>query len=101
MNYRPVPFIAEVIDVVPEFPFTFHVKGSPDYCQRQGIWATFLRVVLNYDGQVLLNKESFEWLQLATDNSLDRERVLFLDGDLPKLHWMTNDWTPKLLAKDG
>ena len=101
LNIHSLPLINEVLDAHLGIPVVFHFKEQPFWCQSLGWWPTLLRILLESDGQVFISQENFEWYQLATGGVLDPSRVWILDGDLPKLNSMTDDWAPKLSAQDG
>lgn len=101
LNWQALPLIDNVVAADLGIPVAFHFKEAPFFCFQRGLWPALMRVLEKSDGQILINEESFEWYQLATDGMLDSEYVLILDGDLPKRDWMTDDWSPKLSARDG
>ncbi len=101
LNWQALPLIDMVIAEGLGIPIAFHFKESPHFCFQRGLWPTLLRILSKSDGQIFISEESLEWFQLATDHLLKPERVLILDGDLPKRDWMTEEWSPKLSEADG
>jgi len=101
LNWQALPLIAEVLDADLGIPLVFHFKEGPFICQEHGLWPTLMRVLEESDGQVFINEECRDWFTLALDGQLDPEATLILDGDLPKIAWMTAEWAPKLSAHDG
>ncbi|QRO01001.1 glycosyltransferase family 2 protein [Archangium violaceum] len=101
LNWQALPLIDTVLDANLGIPMAFHFKEAPFFCFQRGLWPTLMRVLARSDGQILINEESLEWYQYATDGMLKPENVLFLDGDLVKREWMTEEWSPKLSEKDG
>jgi len=101
LNWQALPLIEEAIEADLGIPIAFHFKEAPFFCFQRGLWPTLMRALRESDGQLLINEESLEWYQIATDGMLEPDHVLIMDGDLPKRDWMTDDWSPKLSAKDG
>lgn len=101
LNWQALPLIDTVLDANLGIPVAFHFKEAPFFCFQRGLWPTLMRILARSDGQILINEESFEWYQYATDGMLRRDDVLIMDGDLVKREWMTDEWSPKLSEKDG
>ncbi len=101
LNWQALPLIAEVLDADLGIPLVFHFKEGPFICQEHGLWPTLMRALEESDGQVFINDECRDWFTLALDGQLDPEATLILDGDLPKIEWMTEEWAPKLSERDG
>lgn len=101
LNWQAVELIGEVQAACPDIPLVFHFKEGPFICQERGLWPTLVRLLAACDGRIFINQESQEWFDLATDGALDPASSMVLDGDLPKLDWMTDGWRPKLSAQDG
>lgn len=101
LNWQALPLIDTVLDAGLGIPVAFHFKEAPFFCFQRGLWPTLMRVLARSDGQILINEESFEWYQYATDGMLQRDNVLIMDGDMVKREWMTEEWAPKLSEQDG
>jgi glycosyltransferase involved in cell wall biosynthesis len=101
LNWQALPVVEALLDADLGIPIVFHFKEGPHFCQRYGLWPDLLRALTESDGQVLISRESLDYLSLATPGGLDPARVLLLDGDLPLGAWMTDDWQPKLSVADG
>ncbi|MDX1992747.1 MAG: glycosyltransferase family 2 protein [bacterium] len=101
LNWQAIPFIHSILEARLEIPFVFHFKEGPFICQEKGTWPQLVQLVTESDGQIFINRESYEWMQLALGHALDEDRVMILDGDLPAQTWFTEDWSPKLSAQDG
>jgi glycosyltransferase involved in cell wall biosynthesis len=101
LNWHVLPLIRSVLDARLDIPLVFHLKEGPFICLEHGQWPLLRRILLESDGQVFISPENVEWFQLTLDGALDPERIMVLDGDLPKLDWMTNDWSSKLSESDG
>jgi glycosyltransferase involved in cell wall biosynthesis len=101
LNWQTVKMAYEVFEANLGIPFVYHFKEGPLICFEKGTWPMMVRLLTETDGQILINDESYEWFQCATDGALDPDRIMILDGDLPKLDWFTDDWSPKLSALDG
>ncbi|MBA3945700.1 MAG: glycosyltransferase family 2 protein [Herpetosiphonaceae bacterium] len=101
LNIHVLQLLCELLDASLDIPFVFHFKEGPFMALERGQWPQLMHLLHKTDGQVYINRETFEWYQLATDHSLDPARSFILDGDLPKADWHTDDWVPKLSAQDG
>jgi hypothetical protein len=101
LNWQAIPFIYSVFCANPGIPFVFHFKEGPFICQEKGTWGMLVRLLTESDGRVFINQESYEWFQIATHNALDPDRTLIIDGDIPKIDWFTDDWSPKLSDQTG
>lgn len=101
LNWQAVPFLYEVIRANPGIPFVFHFKEDPFICQEKGTWSKLVYLLRHSDAQIFINREAFEWFQFALNGTLDTNNSYILDGDLPKLDWLTDDWSPKLSHQDG
>lgn len=104
LNWQSVSFVHDVFCVQQRelgLPFVYHFKEGPFICQEKGTWPLLVRLLLESDGQIFINPETYEWFQLATDYALNPDQTMILDGDLPKQNWFTDDWSPKLGDLDG
>jgi glycosyltransferase involved in cell wall biosynthesis len=101
LNWQAVPMIAEVAAAGLDIPMVYHFKEGPFICQEKGTWPALLRILDHSAGRIFISDEMFDWFQLATDGRFDPATVMILDGDLPKIDWLTDDWAPKLSAADG
>ncbi|EYB69146.1 hypothetical protein DEIPH_ctg011orf0128 [Deinococcus phoenicis] len=101
LNWQALPLIGRVLDARLGIPLVFHFKEGPFICHEQGLWPTLVRVLKESDGQIFISPENREWFRLALGGGLDEARTFILDGDLPKLDWFTEDWSPKHSRADG
>ena len=101
LNWQALPLIEEVLDARLGIPLVFHFKEGPFLALERGEWPRLLRVLAESDGVVFIDEECREWFALATDGLVDPAATFVLDGDLPKRDWMTDEWSPKLSARDG
>jgi hypothetical protein len=101
LNWQAIPFLYDVMRANPGIPFVFHFKEDPFICQEKGTWSKLVYLIKNSDAQIFINQEAFEWFQIALDGTLDASTTYILDGDLPKLDWFTDHWSPKLSHQDG
>ena len=101
LNWQAIPLIHEVFEAGLDLPFVFHFKEGPNACMDNGIWPALIHLLTEADGRIFINEETYEWFQIVTDHGLDPAATMILDGDLPKIEWMTCDWQPKLSAQDG
>ncbi|MCA1597779.1 MAG: glycosyltransferase family 2 protein, partial [Chloroflexi bacterium] len=101
LNWQALPLIAEVLDADLGIPLVFHFKEGPFIALEHGLWPTLMRVLAESDGQIFISDENRAWFHRATDGALDPASTHILDGDLPPRAWFTDDWSPKLSARDG
>ncbi|HYO29299.1 MAG TPA: glycosyltransferase family A protein, partial [Thermomicrobiales bacterium] len=101
LNWQAVPLVREIVDADLGIPLVFHFKEGPFICQERGLWSSLVRILERSDGVAFISEENRTWFDLALDGSLDPAKTLLLDGDLPKLDRMGDDWAPKLSALDG
>jgi hypothetical protein len=101
LKWQALPLIGAVLDARLDIPLVFHFKEGPSLAAERGLWPILMRALAESDGRIFINQENLEWLQLATGAPIDPAATMILDGDLPKIDWMTDDWAPKLSAQDG
>jgi hypothetical protein len=102
LNWQAVPFAHEVMTQRPDnIPFVWHFKEGPFICIEKGTFPLLLHLYAQSDGQIFTNPELQDWYQLSIPAPFDPERVLILDGDLPKQEWFTSDRSPLLSDQDG
>ncbi len=98
LNYQAVPLAHEVMEAFPEIPFVWHFKEGPSFCLQHGIWEELIDLFHRADGKIYISEESRDWYtQFFSDNGLTH----ILDGDIPKIDYFTNDFSPKLSDSDG
>ncbi|TQM79003.1 glycosyl transferase family 2 [Saccharothrix saharensis] len=101
LNWQALSTIGRVLDEVPDIPMVFHFKEGPHLAAEMGLWPVMVKVLRHSAGVIFINQECREFFERSTKGCVDGDRVLILDGDLPKANWMTDDWSPKLSALDG
>jgi hypothetical protein len=101
LNWQAVPFAHEVLMQNPSIPFVWHFKEGPFVCLEKGTFPQLLELYTRSDGQIFVNPELVEWYQLSTGKPFDHDRILILDGDLPKREWFTEERSPLMSEKDG
>jgi glycosyltransferase involved in cell wall biosynthesis len=101
LNWQALDMVDAILEARLDIPLVFHFKEGPFICIEHGQWPRLVRVLERSDGRVFIDHECLEWFQLATGGALDPATTMILDGDLPKIDWMTDDWAPKLSAADG
>ncbi|WP_425557442.1 glycosyltransferase [Deinococcus aluminii] len=99
LNLQALPLIERVLDARLGIPFVFHFKEGP--FPGDGLWPALIRVLKESDSLIFISPENREWYRLALGGQLDESRTFILDGDLPKIDWMTDEWSPKLSQGDG
>ncbi|MDP9372339.1 MAG: glycosyltransferase [Chloroflexota bacterium] len=101
LNWEALPLIGEVLDARLDIPLVFHFKEGPFVCLEHGLWPLLQRILRESDGRIFISEENRDWFGLATDGAFDPATTFILDGDLPKIDYMTGDWSPKLSDRDG
>jgi glycosyltransferase involved in cell wall biosynthesis len=101
LNWQAIELLHTLRGADLGIPLVFHFKEGPFICQELGLWDKLAGLLRGSDGQIFISAENLSWFQLALDGQLDPQRVMVLDGDLPRRAWMGDGWTPKLSARDG
>jgi hypothetical protein len=101
LNWQALPLINEVIMSAPGAPVVFHFKESPFHATQYGLWPMLINVISRSDGLIFINNETRAWFELKTGWKFDASNMFILDGDLPKVDYMVEDWSPKLSQQDG
>mgnify|MGYP001213472187 CR=1 FL=1 len=101
LNWQAIPMIYDVFTANLGVPFVFHFKEGPFIVQEKGTWGQVIHLLRESDGRIFINEESRAWFELATDDRFDDATTFILDGDLPKIDYFTDEWTPKLSDTDG
>ena len=101
LNWQALHLIDDVLDAKLGIPLVFHFKEGPFVCLERGLWPQLMRALLESDGRVLISAENQAWYEMALDRKFDPATTMILDGDLPKRDYFTDDWSPKLSARDG
>jgi hypothetical protein len=101
LNWQALPLIESVLAARLDIPIVFHFKESPFFAMEMGLWPTLVTALRQSAGVVLINDESREFLEIHSGVDLSDDRVLILDGDLPKGNWFTEEWSPKLSSQDN
>jgi hypothetical protein len=101
LNWRAVPFAHAVRSAVPELPFVWHFKESPQRSIVRGEWPLLADLVAGADACLLATEEERDWFALALRDRVDPARLGVLDGDLPKQDWLDAPLSPKLSDADG
>lgn len=98
LNSCAVPIAHEVLMKCKDIPFVWHFKEGPFLCQSNGNWRYLIELLSLSDGVIFLNKEIKAWYEqyIPTPNM-----SMILDGDLPKINYFKNNFSPKLSEYDG
>jgi glycosyltransferase involved in cell wall biosynthesis len=87
LDWRAVPFAARVLDTVPEVPFVWHFKESPQRSIARGEWPALAWLCRDADAVLLSSPEERDWFLATLPGQLDPDRAGVLDGSLPKADW--------------
>jgi hypothetical protein len=80
-------------------PFVWHFKEGPSLSMQMGLWEQLIDLYSYSDGQIYLNQESKDWYEQFIN--LEKQMPFILDGDLPKIDYFTNDFSPLISDMDG
>lgn len=98
LNYCAIPIAHEVLTKRPDIPFVWHFKEGPFLCLEHEMWGKLVDLYTKSDGQIFLTKEVKSWYEQYIPQS---KNFFILDGDLPKLDYFKNCFSPKISEKDG
>jgi glycosyltransferase involved in cell wall biosynthesis len=99
LNASAIPIAHEVLTSGLDIPFVWHFKEGPSLSVKHGTWEKLIDLYAYSDGQIYINPESKAWY--AQFISAKNKISLILDGDLPKIDYFTDDFTPLLSETDG
>ena len=99
LNERAVPLAHELLMSGLDIPFIWHFKEGPFVSMQNGSWKKLIDLYTYSDGQIYINRESKDWFEqfICSENQM----AFILDGDLPKVDFFTNDFSPLLSDSDG
>ncbi|GAA4934423.1 glycosyltransferase [Streptomyces coeruleoprunus] len=100
LNWRAVPFAHEVLRAVPDVPFVWHYKESPQASVRRGEWPLLADLVTLSDARLFCSPEERDWFALALPDRMDPATSYVLDGDLPKADWFDGPCAARLSETD-
>lgn len=98
LNFGAVPLAYEVMTRFPSIPFVWHFKEGPSFCMANGMWDELIRLYSRANGKIYINPEVKDWFELFIPSS---GHSFILDGDLPKIDCFTEEYSPRLSARDG
>lgn len=101
LNWQAVPWAHHVLHENGGVPFVWHFKEGPFICIEKGLWPQLIELHTRSDGQMYSSPEMRDWFETVVPGSVDHERTLVLDGDLPKRDWFGSKRPPRLSARDG
>ncbi len=101
LNWQAVPFAHQILKENPGIPFVWHFKEGPFICLEKGTWPQLVDLTLRSDGQIYSSPEMRDWFETAVPGSVSQGHPWVLDGDLPKLDWLTDECRSRLSEQDG
>jgi hypothetical protein len=105
LNWRAVPLAValrrHLRRHLPEVPFVWHFKESPQRSRVRGEWPLLAELLLTADASLVATEEERRWLLDALPGRLHPESVGVLDGDLPLAEWLRRERSPRLSEADG
>lgn len=98
LNIGTENLACEVMKECSDIPFVWHYKEGPFIAMQQGTWNKLIELYDKSDGKIYINKESQKWYeQFVPKTGLS----FILDGDLPKIDYFTDNFSPRLSETDG
>ena len=98
LNWGAIPFAYSVLKTFPDIPFVWHFKEGPFAALRVGSWDKLIYLLVHSTARIFLNEIVKRWFeQFIPSDGLS----LIMDGDLPKLDYFKENFSPKLSSKDG
>ncbi|MDX6301274.1 MAG: hypothetical protein QOF53_2488, partial [Nocardioidaceae bacterium] len=101
LNWRSVPLAVSVRRELPDLPFVWHFKESPQRSRARGEWPLLAELLTTADAVLLATDEEREWVLDALPGQVDPQRVGVLDGDLPAEVWLEGEPSSRLSQLDG
>lgn len=98
LNSCAVPIAHEILMKCKDIPFVWHFKEGPFLCQSNGNWKRLIDLLSLSDGVIFLNKEIKTWYEQYIPSP---EMSMIMDGDLPKINYFNDNFSPKLSEMDG
>jgi len=83
----------------PDIPFVWQFKEGPSISLQNGLWKKLIDLYSCSDGQIYINPEAKDWYGQFTLPG--KQMPFILDGDMPKIDYFTNDFSPLLSETDG
>lgn len=99
LNVRAIPVAHEVLMSELNIPFVWHFKEGPSLSRQIGLWKNLIDLYSFSDGQIYLNQESKNWYEQFIN--MENQMTFIMDGDLPKIDYFTDDFSPLLSDSDG
>ncbi|MFI6691165.1 glycosyltransferase [Streptomyces sp. NPDC050433] len=101
LNYHAISLIHEVATMGLDVPLFFHFKESPFHCLKNGLWPKLIDIFKRSHGHIFISEENREWFTENTPEAVAGKPYIILDGDLPRAHWMTDEWAEPRRHGDG
>lgn len=99
LDWRAVPFAAEVLDATPGIPFVWHFKEAPQRSIARGEWDRLSALCRRSDAVILGSDEERRWFLEALPDLADTGLVV--DASLPKADWLNYAPTQRLSETTG
>lgn len=98
LNFGAVPLAYEVLKAFPQIPFAWHFKEGPSISLRGGDWEKLVYLYTYSTVKIFLNETVQKWFEQFIPNT---ELCFIMDGDLPKIDYFKDNFSPKLSSIDG
>jgi len=99
LNVNAIPLAHEVLMGDLDIPFVWHFKEGLSASMKRGLWKKLIDLYSFSDGQIYINQESKDWYEQFI--CMEKQTPFILDGDLPKIDYFTDDFSPLLSDVDG
>lgn len=101
LNWQAVPLVHEILKADLGIPLVWHFKEGPWLCLEQGTWPQMVDLQTKTDGQIYSSPEQRDWFETVAPGCTQHDRIMILDGDLPKKEWFEGAPSQRLSEADG
>lgn len=98
-SFGAVAIAHEVLEEDLGIPFIWHFKEGPSASMQNGSWRKLIELLGKSDANIYINESAKQLYEQFLP--ISHRPYLILDGDLPKMTYFSQDYSPKLSDKDG
>lgn len=99
LSTSAIDIVHEVVTARTGIPLVWHFKEGPHEAMKAGLWDKLMEIYAHADGNVFINSEMRDWIDLFCP--VKDKPWLLLDGDLPKKECFKDNFSPLLSAGSG
>lgn len=99
LSTSAIDIVHEVVTARTGIPLVWHFKEGPHEAMKAGLWDKLMEIYAHADGNVFINSEMRDWIDLFCP--VKDKPWLLLDGDLPKKESFKDNFSPLLSAGSG